>query len=220
MIGVEERMVFSPDWITIFFLIVIVLLAAIKYHFNDRLSAMMSLIYSEKYFTEYAKTKPVLFNGYNILFFIVFFITFSLLIFYGLNAFVNNGFQIELSYFSIILLGLFSFLVLRMILGSLLAFIFEVQDEYIYFSLIKISNLYLISIYTLPILLLVAYANTKYYKILIGLAIIFASVLILVRYFRSLQNDRINFTSIFYLFLYLCALEIAPIILVYKLIVS
>ena len=220
MIGVEERMVFSPDWVTIFFLIVLLLLAAIKYNFNDRLSAMMSLIYSEKYFTEYAKTKPVLFNGYNILFFFVFFITFSLLIYYGLNAFLNPEFLIDLTYFGKILLGLFVFLIFRIATGALLSIVFEVKEDYMLFSLVKISNLYFISIFTLPILLLVAYANTKYYKILIGLAIGFALLLFLVRYFRALQNDRINFTSIFYLFLYLCALEIAPFILVYKLIVS
>jgi hypothetical protein len=220
MIGVEERMVFSPDWVTVFFLIAIVMIAVIKYHFNDRLSAMMSLIYSEKYFTEYSKAKPVLFNGYNILFFIVFFITFSLLIYYGLNAFVNNAFHVDLAYFSKILLGLITFLIFRMALGAFLAFIFEVKEEYILFSLVKISNLYLISIFTLPILLLVAYANTQHYKILIGLAIVSTIILVLVRYYRSLQNDRIDFTSIFYLFLYLCALEIAPFILVYKLIVS
>ncbi len=220
MIGVEERIVFSPDWVTISFLIAVLLLAAIKYHFNDRLSAMMSLIYSEKYFTEYAKTKPVLFNGYNILFFFVFFITFSLLIYYGLNAFLNPEFLIELSYFGKILLGLFVFLIFRIATGALLSVVFEVKEDYILFSLVKISNLYFISIFTLPILLLVAYANTKYYKILIGLAIGFTVILFLVRYFRALQNDRINFTSIFYLFLYLCALEIAPFILVYKLIVS
>ncbi|MGB5243232.1 MAG: DUF4271 domain-containing protein [Lutimonas sp.] len=220
MIGVEERMVFSPDWVTILFLIVVLLLAAIKYNFNDRLSAMMSLIYSEKYFTEYAKTKPVLFNGYNILFFFVFFITFSLLIYYGLNAFLNPEFLIDLTYFGKILLGLFVFLIFRIATGALLSIVFEVKEDYMLFSLVKISNLYFISIFTLPILLLVAYANTKYYKILIGLAIGFALILFLVRYFRALQNDRINFTSIFYLFLYLCALEIAPFILVYKLIVS
>lgn len=220
MIGAEERMVFSPDWVTILFLIVVLLLAAIKYNFNDRLSAMMSLIYSEKYFTEYAKTKPVLFNGYNILFFLVFFITFSLLIYYGLNAFLNPEFLIDLTYFGKILLGLFIFLIFRIATGALLSIVFEVKEDYILFSLVKISNLYFISIFILPILLLVAYANTKYYKIFIGLAIVFTLLLFLVRYFRALQNDRINFTSIFYLFLYLCALEIAPFILVYKLIVS
>ena len=218
--GAEERIVFSPDWITILFLIVVLLLAVIKYQFNDRLSAMMTLIYSEKYFTEYAKTKPVLFNGYNILFFLVFFITFSLLIFYGLNAFLNPIFLIDLTYFSKILLGLFIFLIFRIAIGALLSVVFEVKEDYILFSLVKISNLYFISIFTLPILLLVAYADTKYYKILIGIAIGFTVILFLVRYFRALQNDRFNFTSIFYLFLYLCALEIAPFLLVYKLIVS
>ncbi len=218
--GAEERIVFSPDWITILFLIVVLLLAVIKYQFNDRLSAMMTLIYSEKYFTEYAKTKPVLFNGYNILFFLVFFITFSLLIFYGLNAFLNPIFLIDLTYFSKILLGLFVFLIFRIAIGALLSVVFEVKEDYILFSLVKISNLYFISIFTLPILLLVAYADTKYYKILIGIAIGFTVILFLVRYFRALQNDRFNFTSIFYLFLYLCALEIAPFLLVYKLIVS
>jgi len=216
----QERIVFSPDWITIVFLVVLILIAIIKNNFGGQLTSLFSLLYSDKYYSDFGKVKPAIWNSFNILFFFIFLLISSVMIYYALNAYVNESFRFDFGYFLKILSGLLLFLVIRYTFEVFLSALFEIFEEYKFFSFVKISNLFLISIYLLPVLLFITYVNSIHYKIFIGASLVLLVLLLLYRYIRALQYDRINFSNIFYLFLYLCALEIAPIILIYKLIVS
>lgn len=216
----QERIVFSPDWLTIVFLVILLLIAIIKNNFSEQLSSLFSLLYSDKYYSDFGKVKPLIWNNFNILFFLIFILLSAVMIYYSLNAYVNDSFRFDLGYFLKILAGVLIYLVLRYTFEVILSSLFEIFEEYKFFSFVKLSNLFLISVYLLPVLLFITYVNSSQYVIFIGAALIFLALVILFRYIKALQYDRINFSNIFYLFLYLCALEIAPIILIYKLIVS
>ncbi len=216
----QERIVFSPDWLTIVFLVILLLIAIIKNNFSEQLSSLFSLLYSDKYYSDFGKVKPLIWNNFNILFFLIFILVSGVMIYYSLNAYVNDSFRFDLGYFLKILAGVLIYLVLRYTFEVILSSLFEIFEEYKFFSFVKLSNLFLISVYLLPVLLFITYVNSSQYVIFIGAALIFLALVILFRYIKALQYDRINFSNIFYLFLYLCALEIAPIILIYKLIVS
>jgi hypothetical protein len=216
----QERIVFSPDWLTIVFLVILLLIAIIKNNFSEQLSSLFSLLYSDKYYSDFGKVKPLIWNNFNILFFLIFILVSAVMIYYSLNAYVNDSFRFDLGYFLKILAGVLIYLVLRYTFEVILSSLFEIFEEYKFFSFVKLSNLFLISVYLLPALLFVTYVNSSQYVIFIGAALIFLALVILFRYIKALQYDRINFSNVFYLFLYLCALEIAPIILIYKLIVS
>jgi hypothetical protein len=216
----QERIVFSPDWLTIVFLVILLLIAVIKNNFSEQLSSLFSLLYSDKYYSDFGKVKPLIWNNFNILFFLIFILVSAVMIYYSLNAYVNDSFRFDLGYFLKILAGVLIYLVLRYTFEVILSSLFEIFEEYKFFSFVKLSNLFLISVYLLPVLLFVTYVNSSQYVIFIGAALIFLALVILFRYIKALQYDRINFSNVFYLFLYLCALEIAPIILIYKLIVS
>lgn len=216
----QERIVFSPDWLTIVFLVILLLIAVIKNNFSEQLSSLFSLLYSDKYYSDFGKVKPLIWNNFNILFFLIFILVSAVMIYYSLNAYVNDSFRFDLGYFLKILAGVLIYLVLRYTFEVILSSLFEIFEEYKFFSFVKLSNLFLISVYLLPVLLFITYVNSSQYVIFIGAALIFLALVILFRYIKAIQYDRINFSNIFYLFLYLCALEIAPIILIYKLIVS
>lgn len=216
----QERIVFSPDWLTIVFLAILFLIAIIKNNFGEQLSSLFSLLYSEKYYSDFGKVKPLIWNNFNILFFLIFILVSAVMIYYSLNAYVNDSFRFDFGYFLRILAGVLIYLVLRYTFEVILSSLFEIFEDYKFFSFVKLSNLFLISVYLLPVLLFITYVNSSLYVIFIGAALIFLALVILFRYIKALQYDRINFSNIFYLFLYLCALEIAPIILIYKLIVS
>lgn len=216
----QERIVFSPDWLTIVFLVILLLIAVIKNNFSEQLSSLFSLLYSDKYYSDFGKVKPLIWNNFNILFFLIFILVSAVMIYYSLNAYVNDSFRFDLGYFLKILAGVLIYLVVRYTFEVILSSLFEIFEEYKFFSFVKLSNLFLISVYLLPVLLFITYVNSSQYVIFIGAALIFLALVILFRYIKAIQYDRINFSNIFYLFLYLCALEIAPIILIYKLIVS
>jgi uncharacterized membrane protein YeaQ/YmgE (transglycosylase-associated protein family) len=119
-----------------------------------------------------------------------------------------------------VLLVTIMFIVLRYFAGVFLGMIFEKYEQQGYLTFLKINNLGLLSIYLFPLLLIVNYSPYSLQKLLVSLV---AAVLVIFAFVRSLnllRNDRLNFNTVFYLFLYLCTLEIAPFIVSYKMLVK
>ena len=82
-----ERLTFSKDWITIILLVILILITLVKNNFNVRFTKLFSLLYSDKYYTDYLKTNPLLFNKFHFLFFFVIIFNISLIIFNSFIAF-------------------------------------------------------------------------------------------------------------------------------------
>jgi len=215
-----EKIVTTSDWITIFFLVVLVLVAILQFNFSERFSKLFSLIYSEKYYTDYIKTRPLIFNWFHLIFFFIIIFNISLCIYFALNALssyqANNQF-----YFYLQILGVtLGYFILRYITGFILGYIFELEESQSYFTFLKMSNLSLISVLIFPLLVLANYSIGFFHKFLITFAVIASFSIALFRYFVLIKNEKLDFNNLFYLFLYLCALELAPIIVVYKLFVD
>jgi len=211
-----QRATATSDWITLLFLVVLIFIAVLQFNFTERFSKLFSLIYSEKYYTDYIKTRPLIFNWFHVWFFIIIIFNISLCFYFTLNAFGNaqtgNGFYL---YLQILFLTL-GYFILRYIFGVVLANIFELEDGQRYFTFLKISNLALISVLILPLLILASYSMGIFHKFLITFAIVASVGIALFRYFVLIKNEKLNFNNLFYLFLYLCALELAPFIVIYK----
>lgn len=70
----------------------------------------------------------------------------------------------------------------------------------------------------LPVLFVIAYANDDVKKIAITIALCIAGLFIALRYLISLARIRRNLNlSAFHFFIYLCAIEIMPLLVIYKL---
>jgi hypothetical protein len=104
--------------------------------------------------------------------------------------------------------------------GRMIAGMFNLTEEQSYFTFLKISNLCLISILIFPLLILSNYSVGLFHKFLITFTITAALAITLFRYFVVIKNEKLGFNNLFYLFLYLCALELSPLIVVYKLFVD
>lgn len=211
-----QRATESSDWITILFLVILVFIAVLQFNFSERFSKLFSLVYSEKYYTDYIKTRPLIFNWFHVWIFIVIIFNISLCFYFVLNAFgpADTGIGLYL-YLQILFLTL-GYFTLRYIIGTILANIFELEDGQRYFTFLKISNLALISVLILPLLILATYSVGMFHKFLITFGIVASVGIALFRYFVLIKNEKLNFNNLFYLFLYLCALELAPFIVIYK----
>ncbi|MCA0932974.1 DUF4271 domain-containing protein [Lutimonas saemankumensis] len=215
-----ERISVSSDWITLIFLAVLILVAVLQLNFTERFSKLFSLIYSEKYYTDFYKTRPLIFNWFHVIFFFIIIFNISLALFFALNTFKES---VEISPFylySKIFVMTITYFGIRYVLGYFLAFIFELEESQNYFTFLKISNLALISILILPLLVLANYSAGVFHKFLITFGLIVSVAIALFRYFVLIKNEKLSFNNIFYLFLYLCALELAPFIVIYKLFVD
>jgi len=211
-----ERITFSKDWITIILLVVLVLITLVKNNFNDRFTKLFSLFYSDKYYTDYLKTNPLLFNKFHFIFFFIISFNISLIIFNSFIAFKPLEFDSDFLFFLQINLIAILYLFIRYFLGYFIAFLFNINDKQKYVTFLKISNLSLISVIIFPFLVLVNYSAGLFHKFLITFSIIAIILLFFLRYFTLVKKEKINFNSLFYLILYLCALEIAPFIVIYK----
>jgi hypothetical protein len=211
-----ERVILSKDWITIVFLLTLTIITVLKYQFSDRFTKLFSLSYSDKYYTDYVKTNPLILNKFHLLFFIVIFFNISMLIFFSLQvlepSFFSNSFYSFAQILSIVIL----YIVLRQFIGFILGEIFELHDQQKQLTFLKISNLSLLSLLLFPLLLFLNYSVGPYHKTVITIGFFLAVILFLIHYYKLLKKDKFNFNNLFYLFLYLCALEIAPFIVIYK----
>ena len=211
-----ERIAFSRDWITIVLLLVLVVIAIIRFIYEERFTKLFSLSYSDKYFTNYSKSKPLIFNNFHLLFFIVINFNISLLIYYSIEVFnpliITNSFI----FFLRIILVVILYFIARYLVGYLLSIVFGLSEHQDYVTLLKISNSAYLSVLLFPLLILINYSSVSFHKFLLVVSLIMLLVLLFIRYFTIVKNLKISFNSFFYLFLYLCALELAPIIIIYK----
>ncbi len=143
--GVEKISVTS-DWITLIFLGVLILIAIIQFNFSERFSKLFSLVYSEKYYTDYIKTRPLIFNWFHVIFFFIIIFNISLYIYFALNAFSTPEVQGQFYFYFQILIMTLGYFILRYFIGFILGNIFELEEGQNYFTFLKMSNLALISI--------------------------------------------------------------------------
>mgnify|MGYP000852315589 CR=1 FL=1 len=213
---VIERIFISKDWITIIILMIITLLIFNKIRHPLKFNKLQTLLYSSGYIGSYSKSIPLILSVFNIIFIFIFIIVISLLIFIATSLYGFNNNNDVIFFFKIFIFAL-SYILVRFIIGFLLSILFEKEKEQQYFTFLKLSYLSSFSILILPLLIVNFYINSTIYS---HLVIILACLLLI--YFFVLQiknNHNLVFSNIFYFILYLCALEIAPYMIVYKLLI-
>jgi len=149
---------------------------------------------------------------------IVALLTSSLFIYQVNNQILNlpsPGSTSHLQFFLIIFACYSIYLIFKLLLIGISELIFltrEVTNKYLLNSLIFNIN---IAIFLLPILIISTYTESA---ILLKITLIFIGIILIYKLFRSiiigLSNTKF---SIVYLFLYLCTVEILPVLLVIKL---
>ena len=217
--GIEKISVTS-DWITLIFIAVLIMIAILQFNFTERFSKLFSLVYSEKYYTDYIKTRPLIFNWFHVIFFFIIIFNISLSLYFTLNAFSTSGMTGQFYFYFQILIMTLGYFSLRYFVGYLLGNIFELEEGQNYFTFLKMSNLALISVLIFPLLILTNYSVGFFHKSLITFGIVASLAIALFRYFVLIKNEKLSFNNLFYLFLYLCALELSPFIVIYKLFVE
>jgi len=215
-----EKIILSKDWITIIFILVLVVITILKYNYSERFSKLFSLTYSDKYYTDFIKTNPLILNKFHFLFSIVIFFNISMLIFFSFQVIEPSFFNNSLYSFTQIFTVVALYIILRYVFGFLLAEIFDLYDQQKQLTFLKFSNLSLLSLLLFPLLVFLNYSVGKYHHVTITIGIILVLILFFIHYYKLLKKDKLNFNSLFYLLLYLCALEIAPLIVIYKMFVD
>ena len=215
-----ERQADSTDWITLILVGCIVLLAIIKMIYPQRFGEFMTLLTSSKFMMFKGKENHA-FHPFNISMFLVNVGAVSLFLLILLNFFfdITEDTSTIIIYIRIAT-AYASFVLLKLGIEKIIANIFELDEKIDYYLFRKLGYRNFISLFVLLAVILLTYSFTPTRSILyviLGFIIASNAVSLIVIY---RQNQSIISTNLFYFILYLCALEIAPYVILYKLFIG
>ncbi len=205
------------NWITIVFLACLFIFAWIQTSYSKRLSQIFSAVAQPHHVNQLERDGNIFKERIGLGLGLNYYLVTSIFIFQLVSefGFIPTGFS-NLALTTIIFAGLFSFQILKSIAIYSLGIIFKTGDSARQYQLIILIFNYIIGIVLLPVVVIAFYWNSAAFLIA-GLVII--SLLVLYRIIRGFLTGQDNKNyNLFYLFLYLCTLEILPLLLIYKVI--
>lgn len=209
----------KSDWMTAVFLLVLLLFAIVKYFYKERLVELMLVFFTKRYLVRFGKDSNLIFNGFNAVLFTTLLLISTVVLylcihFYFPEVIVENELLLFLKIFGFI--GLY-FLV-RYVIGLFLATLFQINKLHQSVVFVKMTYLFASSALIFPLLLIVFYVE-EYNLLFFQLLLFILGILLITRYVFVMKNNKnIMLSELFYFILYLCALEIAPLLLIIKLI--
>ncbi len=215
---VITREIISTDWITIVILLCFALLATAKLMNSARFSEFVMLFNTNKYIVLNQKGNKLstFFNGILIL---VQVLSVSLFIYLCLDVLQWQSDIINITlYLKIASLYLFV-LICKILVEKIISTIFSIEiliEDYLFY---KLSYRNFLGVILLPLNLLFIYTTkpSKIVLIVLIASLVILNLIILFSIYKKNENIILNHS--FYFILYLCALEIAPYFMLYKLII-
>lgn len=208
-----------PDWFTVILLLMILGVTSIKILYRKIFSQMVAAFFSLAVTNQIVRDENLLVQRATILLNVIFYgvgalFLYQLSIIFNWDHPVLNDGIIRFFLFAILLACVYS---LKMILLKTLSFVFEIDkpvSTYI-FSLFLINNS--VGLILIPLIAVAAYivyvkATTVIY---ISLGIIIVAFILRLWRATTIGMSLPRF-SLYYLFLYFCALEIAPVLIMLK----
>lgn len=216
----KEKVVQQQNWMVVVFLLILFLIGILRVFYQRKLTLFLNAFFSKRFSNQILREENALTQSTSVVLSAVFFISISMFLFlvsqhYNFDLFGQTGWQ----KFLFIVIACIVFYLLKLLSNKLGGYLFKAYketDEYIFnqFLVIQILGL-LLSICCI----LLSYSDNlnKEWIIYVG----FATLLIgfFVRMIKSFGIVNMNTYSPVYIFLYLCTLEILPLIIIVKLII-
>ncbi len=208
-----DKVVVSLDWITIVLFVSMIVLALGKYLFQSKFLNFIILPFNNRYVVLYNK-KGRLLNWFHILLTVFQLINFSLFLFFVQKTFFDAQSNSNLFIFFVITGVLLLFQLIKLLLQFTKGYIFNTTNLVSELQFNKISYLNHSSLVMFISNVLLAYIFKDSRIIIYSTIILIVSINIigLVKLLKNYQKAIIPY--FFYFILYLCALEIAPLVIV------
>ncbi|NND63877.1 MAG: DUF4271 domain-containing protein [Flavobacteriaceae bacterium] len=212
------RNIENNDWISLVIIGLFILLAITRYLYPQRFEEFILLPITDRYFTLQGKGYE-LNHPFNVLFLVIQVVSFSLFFYFASQLFTNRTTHENPWFFLQLITGISVFILAKYLIEKIIGNLFNMEkliDRFLYEKLCYASLL----------ALFILIGNTLFFYIFkaqIGLYKGFAVVICVLFLITLLSSYKRNWTTIlrhfFYFILYLCALEIAPYIILYKILV-
>ncbi|WP_335973495.1 DUF4271 domain-containing protein [Gaetbulibacter jejuensis] len=210
------REVVSNEWFTIFIVLGLVLVTLSKFLFENRFKDFLLVIGNSKYLKIYSRDQKFI-DGFDTLMFLNLLISVSIFSFIAYSELVLPS-EFDLTLFVKVLFAIGALILIKVLLERLLASLFEIDELIDAYLFQKTSYLNYSGFVLLPINILLIYSITPS-KPLIYTVISLVLLINLIGFITSFKkHQKLIFDNLFYFILYLCALEIGPYLILYKLI--
>jgi len=212
------REIISNEWFTILIVFGLCILAFVKYTFSNRFNDYLWVIGNSKYLKIYTREQKFI-DQFDSLLFINLVISLSIFSFIGYGALVEP-LQFDLSTFIKVFVGIGAIMLIKILLERLIGSLFDIDELIDSYIFQKTNYKNYIGLILLPInaILIFGLNPTKtIIYIVLGL-IVLVNLIGFVTSFKTHQKTILG--NLFYFILYLCALEIAPYIILYKLFIT
>ena len=208
----------SNEWFTVFIVLGLVFLTISKFLSSRRFDDFLAVIGNSKYLKIYAREQKFI-DVFDTLLFLNLVISVSIFSFLMYSEFVNPA-EFDLIQFFKLLFGVGALVLIKVLLERLIGSLFDIDaliDSYL-FQKTTYKNYSGLILLPVNILLIYAFSPSKLI-IYIILGLIF--LINLIGFITSFKNhQKILLNNLFYFILYLCALEIGPYLILYRLILD
>jgi len=209
-----HRTIESLDWITFILVGCVILVTVLRVVYPKRFDDFIKLPISNNYFLTKGKFEELK-HPFSVLFFLIQVLTLSLFIFL---FFLEKG-ELSATIFIKITLASFTFILIKTCIEKLIGSIFDIETIINNYIFTKLSYRNFISLF-LIVLNFIFYFSVEPTMLLLFIFSGFIVVLNLFILFINYKNYRsLIFSNFFYFLLYICALEISPYLILYKVIV-
>jgi hypothetical protein len=205
------------QWVIVIIAALLVYMAVLNRIMTKDISNVLQSFYNNRILSQVSKEEGIL-NSWTFLgLFILFGFTFGLFL-YQLTAYYDVFYSISgielFASFAVLIIVLFA---VKLVLLRFLGFVFNIDrlvGEYISILYLTYFN---ITFVFLPVSLCFSLMAARYIPFVLGLALVLVIVIFVWQYLRSSVNIISSFKfHKFYLFTYLCDLEICPILILIK----
>ncbi|MFQ3238462.1 MAG: hypothetical protein ACI9NI_000745 [Olleya marilimosa] len=211
------RDLYTVDILTLTFIGCLIIVALSKSLFTKRFNEFILLLFNSRHTNQYIKEQRF-FDLFEGLLFLNFIINLGLLLHIYLSNQASNAIpQMDVFKYAL-LIGLF--LILKVLFERLLSSVLDIEpiiDKYIFE---KTSFQNFIGLLLLPLNALLIYSIPPSHIVLITLLAILLSIQLFGLFLFIKNNLNVFRKSLFYFILYLCTLEIAPYVVLYKIITT
>lgn len=209
-----ERVISSDNWITILLLTSFVFMFFLSLYSREKLKGYAGSIFNKGFIEIEAAENNSFLNLFHVVFTFFTFISISLLSFFLLTHFVD-GFEFSLNNYAFLASLIGVYVGLRFVLEHFLVKLLDLKAGLAFFLHSKRSYMYAISIGMTFLLVIYYYGFTNIQFLLSITALLFFIRLALL----LLNNKNLIIKRLFYFILYLCAFEIAPLMIIIKLVI-
>ena len=208
------REIISNEWFTVLVVLCVCILAFAKARFTNRFNDFLWVVGNSKYLKIYSRDQKFI-DQFDGLLFLNLIISSALFYFIWYNTFIES-IAFDLILFFKLFIGIGSLILIKILIERLIGSLFEIDsliDSYV-FQKTNYKNY--IGLVLLPINILLIFAVNPSKTILYIVAGLIL-VINLVGFITSFKiHQKLILNNLFYFILYICALEIAPYIILYK----